>query len=133
MVYGIFLMAALAALPGCGDGDSPTRPSDGQLEITASSFQFQPRDIAIYPDESVLLVLHSTDGRHTFTVDELSVDVEIPAGEQVTSELTTAKLGTFTFYCAVEGHREQGMKGTLKVSRRPSPTSSSGTSRSGGY
>ncbi len=129
------IVGTLVVLPGCGDDDGPTRPKDGQLQITASSFEFEPKDIAIYPDEAVVFKLESADVQHTFTIEELDVGVEIPAGELVTSELTARRSGSYTFYCTIPGHREQGMEGTLKVSRRPTPTSSSGSvgSTSGGY
>jgi plastocyanin len=54
-----------------------------------------------------------------------NVDIEDESGEDVAetevlsegSDSTTASLkpGTYTFYCAVPGHREAGMEGTLTV------------------
>ena len=54
-----------------------------------------------------------------------NVDIEDESGEDVAetevlsegSDSTTANLkpGTYTFYCAVPGHREAGMEGTLTV------------------
>ena len=54
-----------------------------------------------------------------------NVDIEDKSGEDVAetevlsegSDSTTANLkpGTYTFYCAVPGHREAGMEGTLTV------------------
>lgn len=50
---------------------------------------------------------------HTFTVDELGVDLAVPvsADRQVTF---TAEPGTYTFYCRIPGH-ETRMAGTLIV------------------
>ena len=70
---------------------------------------------------------------HTLTIDALNVNVDIPAGDTTSAQLSGVSEGTYTFYCAVPGHREQGMEGTLSVTRRPvSTTRTTGTS-TGGY
>ncbi|HLW18510.1 MAG TPA: cupredoxin domain-containing protein [Actinomycetota bacterium] len=52
---------------------------------------------------------------HTFTIDALHVNVDVPIGanRRVTFD---APPGTYEFYCRVPGHRAAGMKGTLIVS-----------------
>jgi plastocyanin len=56
---------------------------------------------------------------HTFTVDRLGVSLKVPVGgrRQVTF---TARPGTYTFYCAIPGHRAAGMEGTIVIDP-PSP------------
>ncbi|HZQ83747.1 MAG TPA: cupredoxin domain-containing protein [Acidimicrobiales bacterium] len=51
---------------------------------------------------------------HTFTIDKLDVNLRIPEGghRRVTFK---APPGTYKFYCAVPGHTQAGMKGTLVV------------------
>ncbi len=118
---------------GCGDDDGPTRPSNGVIHTTASTFKFKPREIALNPGEAVTIRLTSTDMGHTFMIDALNVNVDIPVGDTVSVELTAVSEGSYTFYCAVPGHREQGMEGTLSVTRRPVQTQSSGGGGGGGY
>ena len=127
-------MALLSPLLGCGDENgSPTRPENGVFEISASTFEFQPERVGMYPEEHVTFRLTSDDVRHAFKIEELDIEVEVPAGETVTAKLTGASEGTYTFYCTVPGHREQGMEGQLSVSRRPvTPPRSSGIGSSGG-
>ena len=36
-------------------------------------------------------------------------------GEKTTLDLKNVKPGTYTFFCSVDGHRQAGMEGTLKV------------------
>ena len=36
-------------------------------------------------------------------------------GEETTLDLKNVKPGTYTFFCSVDGHRDAGMEGTLKV------------------
>jgi plastocyanin len=51
---------------------------------------------------------------HTFTIDSLHVNVDVPIGanRRVTFN---APSGTYEFYCRVPGHKAAGMKGTLIV------------------
>ena len=51
---------------------------------------------------------------HTFTIDELNVDLRIPSSgkRQVTF---TAAPGVYRFYCAIPGHTSLGMVGMLTV------------------
>ena len=51
---------------------------------------------------------------HTFTIDALGVDVRAPVKghRQVTFH---AAAGRYEFYCAIPGHKQIGMKGTLVV------------------
>ena len=80
------------------------------LQITASTYEFEPNDIAVYPGEAVTLKLVSSDVRHTFTVDELDVGVEVQAGKTVTTELTASAERTYTFYCTTVGSRQYGLE-----------------------
>lgn len=51
---------------------------------------------------------------HTFTIDELKVNVETPVRSE--RQLTfTAEPGIYTFYCAIPGHKALGMVGTLTI------------------
>ena len=52
---------------------------------------------------------------HTFTIDALHVNVDVPIGanRRVTFN---APPGRYEFYCRVPGHRAAGMHGILTVS-----------------
>ncbi len=50
---------------------------------------------------------------HTFTIDELAVDLRIPVGGEQQASFT-AKPGTYRYYCAIPGHSSV-MHGTLTV------------------
>jgi cytochrome c oxidase subunit 2 len=136
----LFLAAGLLA--ACGsDGDSPSsgRPSmDGRddhmddmggnhressdvaegarsIEVTGSSFAFDPDEIEVAAGEDVAIVLTSTDILHDFTIDELDAHVAADGGETATGGLRADEPGRYTFYCTVAGHRSAGMEGTLIV------------------
>lgn len=51
---------------------------------------------------------------HTFTVDQLGVEIRVPM--QATDEIQfQAPPGVYTFHCTIPGHEMLGMHGTLKV------------------
>lgn len=130
---GQFLLLGMVLTSGCGEGGAnPVRPVNGFIEVTLSAFEFRPDRIAMEVGQQVSLKVANTDTtRHTFTVKSLSIDVEILPGKSATIDLTGTREGTYTFYCAVPGHREKGMGGTLFVTQRPLPPPPS--SGGGGY
>ena len=65
----------------------------------------------------VIRVTNTGLAEHDFTIDELSIAEQLPNGEPVDitlpDDLTVGD--TYTYYCAVPGHRENGMEGTLTI------------------
>jgi len=120
-------VAAISLLHACSDGASPTRPENGVVKLDAEAFRFSPDDILLRPGESAVFEITSGDVRHTFTIDELMLDSEVPAGQTISVELTASAERSYAFYCAVPGHRERGMEGVITVRRSP-PVSTGGTS-----
>jgi uncharacterized cupredoxin-like copper-binding protein len=53
---------------------------------------------------------------HDFTVDEWGIKDPLAGGASTTITIPAdAAPGTYTFYCSVPGHREQGMEGTITI------------------
>lgn len=92
---------------------------------------FSPDDILLRPGESAIFEITSRDLGHTFTIDDLMLDSEVPEGQTI-SVSRPRRRGRTPSICKVPGHREQGMEGVITV-RAPRPTSTGGTSGGGGY
>jgi plastocyanin len=131
------LALAAFALGACGgDDDEDTAASDTSATQTTSgtgegaggtiSISADPDGAIAYAETSVT----APAGDDTVEFDNpasLSHDVVIedPDGNEVArtdviaqdTATTTAQLepGEYTFFCSVDGHREQGMEGTLTV------------------
>lgn len=144
LVILVAVLAATALLVACGDDDSPHMddsmgdmghgrdddPMGGgmghredspvangarRIEVSATSFEFDPATIDVDAGEDIAIVLTSDDILHDFTIDELDAHVTSEAGETVEGGFTADRPGTYTYYCSVPGHREAGMEGTLTV------------------
>ena len=97
------------------EDDSPVADDARRIEVTASSFEFDPDAIEAEAGEDIAIVLTSDDTLHDFTIDDLDAHVTSDEGESNEGGFTAGEPGTYTFYCSVEGHREAGMEGTLTV------------------
>lgn len=101
-----------------GHADQANTPMvDGarEIEVTATSFAFDPEEITVQAGEDVTIVLTADDILHDFTVEDAEGHVAADAGETASGGLRIDEPGSYTFYCSVEGHREAGMEGTLIV------------------
>ena len=84
------------------------------VAIESANAAFSSTSLAA-PSGQVTVVLTNHDlFWHTFTIDELDVDLEAPLGG--TREATfTAPPGIYRFYCRVPAHAAAGMRGTLTI------------------
>lgn len=99
-------------------GHAETSPvSDGarRIQVSGTSFAFDPAEIRVTAGEDVAIALTSRDILHDFTVEGLDVHVAAEADETAQGGLRAEVPGRYTYYCTVPGHREAGMEGTLVV------------------
>ena len=89
-----------------------------ELAVSGDEFSFSPEMLRVPRGARVRLTFTNT-GRmpHTYTIDELGVDTgSVSGGGSRTVEFTAPlSAGSFTSSCAIPGHREQGMVGTLVI------------------
>jgi len=137
-----FALVALAGfgLAACGSDDSSSTSTTSEAETTASTTNTASGGgsggtVQIAADPSGALAFTQTKvtapaGTDTIDFENASstghnVEIEDSSGEDIAETdtitdgktSTTADLqpGTYTFYCAVPGHREAGMEGTITV------------------
>jgi len=83
--------------------------------VTASLVRFTQKEIHVKVGQMVTLRLDNHDlGIHSFDVDEFNVHAPMPAGQSGIAIFKPTKLGNYTFYCSIPGHRDL-MNGTLVV------------------
>jgi plastocyanin len=94
--------------------EAPETQRRGVVAIESRNAAFSTTSLAA-PAGQVTVVLTNSDlFRHTFTIDELDVNVEAPLGG-TREETFAAPPGTYRFYCRVPAHAAAGMEGTLTI------------------
>ncbi len=129
-VLGVLALSLVA----CGDDETPEAGAGGgggsdEITITAQDFTFSEDEIAIEAGAEIELTLENgDDAPHTFTSDDLGVDVEAEGGTEASTTFTAPdEDGSFEFHCEI--HPDQ-MTGTVVVGEGGS--SSGGSKDSGG-
>ncbi len=95
-----------------------TKVTTREILMEASEFKFVPNEIRVKKGETVKITMKNT-GRmqHNWMVEGLggsSIDTT-SAGQTGAITITPSQKGTFTTYCSVGNHRQQGMVGKLIV------------------
>jgi len=108
-------------MAGCEpEEEVPLPEEEVVVDVTAGEGYFEPDVIMVDQGQAVTVVVENvTEEDHTFTIDELDVDVSLAPGEQEEVTFTAAEEGSFEFYCDEPGHRDAGMYGYLEVGEDP--------------
>jgi uncharacterized cupredoxin-like copper-binding protein len=140
----VFLLGVLAALllTACSSGPQPM-----QVSMQASEFRFEPSTIEVMAGQQLTVMMQNMGTvEHDFVIQEIPIEatsaesataepgmaghtmegtgmepavhMRALAGMTVSVTFTPTKPGTYEFYCAVAGHKEAGMVGTLVVRER---------------
>lgn len=107
----VLVAALVASALGIG-GATTAQPGD--LMLTMEDVRFG--DTALDADAGGIGVLVANKDLfwHTFTIKELDVNLNVPVGAERRMTFN-APAGTYEFVCAIPGHTQAGMKGTLTV------------------
>ena len=120
------LAVSLSLVASCGtqqgsavtsvQSNSTAQGAGQRVEISASKYEFKPRELKLKTGQPVTIVLTSTGGSHSFDVDALNLhSTEAGDGKTITFEFTPDKPGMYELYCAHSGHKERGMTGRLEI------------------
>jgi plastocyanin len=127
--------AGLVVLSGCGDDDDAAgTESDASTSISAeaSDFEFDPATWTVPTGEEFTIEFENAGNiEHEWAVLDLGQEIEseadfteeivlfeveaIPPGESTSESFTVDEAGTYQVICALEGHFDAGMEGTLEV------------------
>lgn len=81
-----------------------------------TEFAFDPDPIVLSGDEKALTVVNDGAVPHDLVVPELGKGTpDLPAGGELTIDLSDAPRGTYEVICDIPGHREAGMESELVI------------------
>jgi uncharacterized cupredoxin-like copper-binding protein len=110
--------SAAAASPSASPAASPGALTVG---VVTSQLQFDRTALSARAGQPITVTFNNTDTAlpHSFVIDQPAVSIPSNAvvgfTNQTGSAQVTFPVGTYQFYCAVPGHKEAGMVGTLQI------------------
>lgn len=115
LILGAVVTSALAGTAGSSGGgvaEAPTRTG----VVTAEKSAWIEASLEMDSGEVLgLFVINKDDYAHSFDIDELGISVQLPANATTSVSIKPTAAAALEFYCAVPGHREAGMVGTLTI------------------
>jgi len=106
------LVAAGVGAAGGGVAEAPTTTG----VVTAENTKFVETSLPMKNGEVLGLFVINKDGfAHSFDIDALDVHVQLPANSTTAVAIKPTATGQLEFYCAVPGHKEAGMVGSIAV------------------
>ena len=137
-----FVAIAVLAVSGCGEkretttgGASTGGSASAGVTVSETEFKLAPSSAQAANSGSVTVQV-----KNAGTTDHALV-VEAPGGEVKTPTLAPGKTavlkadlkpGTYQMYCPIDGHKDKGMKGEIKVGGGGGGSSGGGSSSGGG-
>jgi uncharacterized cupredoxin-like copper-binding protein len=109
------LVAAALVAAAVGVGLAGVSPRT--VKVTAKEFAFEPKEVKVRAGQPVRLVLENKGViEHDLVVEKLGVKIQpIQPGKTAELTFTPKAKGRYPIVCAVPGHKEAGMTGTLVV------------------
>jgi uncharacterized cupredoxin-like copper-binding protein len=143
-LVGLVILAAVARLvASCGSstsagltppesaggvGSTPVNgtPVVGNTTLTMSEKEFSITPATAKAHTGKIDVFVNNDGTiiHNFAVNvdgKPVISSDVKPGQKIQFTVTIDKPGDYTYYCAIPGHEQAGMKGTLTVTNTEVP------------
>lgn len=117
---GLSIAVVLAGfVTACSGGEeaaeSPSNLPSDALQVTGTDqLAFDPEQLTVDAGE-ITVALTAQSVAHDFVIEEGDEVVTEAAAGQTSVGTVELEPGTYTFFCAVPGHRSAGMEGTLEV------------------
>jgi uncharacterized cupredoxin-like copper-binding protein len=126
MRLALLLLPAAVVLAGCGGSSNrsgsaklSSGPVRKTLQISEKEYSLTPSTVTVSkPGTYAFQVTNKGTITHAFEVEGNGLEEktgDIQAGSSATLKVTFTKNGSYEIYCPIDGHKAEGMKGTLNV------------------
>lgn len=115
VTIGAMVTGLLAAGGGGGSGSVAAAPTT-TATLVAEGTKFLTTNFSMGTSDVLGLFVENRDSfAHSFDIDALNVHVQVPANATVALSIKPTGAGPLEYYCAVPGHKEAGMAGTIDL------------------
>jgi len=121
----VLLLPAAVFVAGCGgssNSSSSSTPSGNVMQtvqVSEKEYSLTPSTVTVSkPGTYAFHVTNKGTITHAFEIEGNGVEQktgDIQAGSSATLNVTLTKNGSYEIYCPIDGHKDEGMKGTLTV------------------
>jgi hypothetical protein len=115
LTVGALATGVLAAGAGRGSGSVAAAPTTTATLVAEGTKYLQTTYSMRSSDVLGLFVENRDSHAHSFDVDALNLHVQVPANSTIALSIKPTGAGPLAFYCAIPGHKEAGMAGTIDV------------------
>jgi FtsP/CotA-like multicopper oxidase with cupredoxin domain len=110
MMFGFFAVVVAAH----ADNKKTGVPA-GAVQVTLSEFAIAPASISV-PLNGKLVVANAGAAVHNFNIQGTKIHTnDLQPGSSTTVDLGGIKAGSYTAFCAISGHQQQGMQATVVI------------------
>lgn len=110
MMFGFFAVVVAAH----ADNKKTGVPA-GAVQVTISEFAITPASISV-PLDGKLVVANAGAAVHNFNIQGTKIHTnDLQPGSSTTVDLGGIKAGSYTAFCAISGHQQQGMQATVVI------------------
>lgn len=87
-----------------------------EVRVIGREFSFTPTEVRLRAGDTVNVLFENRGHMfHTLTVGGLGLDLRANGGDEIAGSFRAERAGTYPFLCAVPGHADAGMRGTVTV------------------
>ncbi|MBA3373343.1 MAG: cupredoxin domain-containing protein [Actinomycetota bacterium] len=107
------LLATVLILGALRSSGAEATAQAGDLVLATANLRFTKPELSVVAGQVAVVVKNEDLFWHTFTIDELGVDLRVPVSAERRVTFNAAP-GRYSYYCRVPGH-DTIMRGTLRV------------------
>lgn len=115
---GAFFIASIAVVVVAtkeASGGGASSGASAPVAVTAKEFSFTPKNLTVQKGGS-LAITNAGSQVHNVEVTGGPKSADIAGGASGSLDLASMDVGSFEYFCAIPGHKESGMVGTLTIS-----------------